>query len=233
MVDDDADVREVVTDCLEEGGYQVKSVGEGRDVVNLIASENINLVIIDLGLPDTDGLILTREIRANFQVGLIILSGRTGSVEKTIGLEIGADDYVEKPFDPRELLARVRSVLRRQENAVGEGIADSPTAGLMFEGWTLNPDAMTVTNPEGAMPTFKSSEFTLLQAFLEHPNRVLTRDQLLDFVHGKDSPAYDRSIDVLINRVRKLIEINPKEPLIIKTVRNHGYMFASKVTKQT
>lgn len=240
VVDDDPDVREVVEDCLEGDGYDVAPVSTATEAMKTLDDGDIDLAIVDLGLPDQDGLSLTREIKSRSGIGIIILSGRSDTTERVIGLEVGADDYVTKPFDPRELLARVRSLLRRLEPRDGAGapaaggVADGTDLGAetyVFEGWSLNPATMKVVAPDGSEPRLSSSEFGLLQAFVEHPNRVLSRDQLLDMTRGNDMPAFDRSIDVQITRLRKKIELDPKNPAFIKTVRNRGYLFAAKVTK--
>jgi two-component system, OmpR family, response regulator len=230
VVDDDPDVRDIVERCLVDAGYKVWTCGEGGTVLDLIQEHNINLAIVDLMLPDTDGLTLTRSLKEHSTIGVIILSGRGDTTEKIIGLEIGADDYLAKPFEPRELLARVRSVLRRlvQPSPTASSVE---TSAFSFEGWNLDISARTLTSPEGGPIELSSGEFNLLKAFVEHPNRVLSRDQLLDFTHANDTPAFDRSVDVRVGRVRKKIEPDPQNPQYIKTIRNSGYMFAANVTR--
>ncbi|MBT3305519.1 MAG: response regulator [Alphaproteobacteria bacterium] len=230
VVDDDPDVRDIVERCLVDAGYKVWTCGEGGTVLDLIQEHNINLAIVDLMLPDTDGLTLTRSLKEHSTIGVIILSGRGDTTEKIIGLEIGADDYLAKPFEPRELLARVRSVLRRlvQPSPTASSVE---TSAFSFEGWNLDISARTLTSPEGGPIELSSGEFNLLKAFVEHPNRVLSRDQLLDFTHANDTPAFDRSVDVGVGRVRKKIEPDPQNPQYIKTIRNSGYMFAANVTR--
>ena len=229
VVDDDPDVRDTLERCLTDAGYRVWTHADGSGAYDTVADEGIDLAVIDLVLPDMDGLMLTRKLKEHYAVGVVILSGRGETTEKIIGLEVGADDYLAKPFEPRELLARVRSVLRRLCQSVPEG-STAPTV-FVFENWQLDVTARTLTSPAGEPVELSSGEFYLLQAFIEHPNRVLSRDQLLDFIHTTDSPAFNRSIDVRVGRVRKKIENDPQNPQFIKTIRNGGYMFAAKVAR--
>ncbi len=230
VVDDDPDVRDIVERCLSDAGYQVWTHEDGSKVFDAVSEHGIDLAVIDLVLPDTDGLMLTRKLKEHSDIGVVILSGRGETTEKIIGLEVGADDYLSKPFEPRELLARVRSVLRR----LGQDPAAEASAEMMtftFEGWCLDVTARTLTSPNDEPVELSSGEFNLLKAFLEHPNRVLSRDQLLDFTHANDTPAFDRSVDVRVGRVRKKIEVDHQNPQFIKTIRNGGYMFAGKVVR--
>lgn len=227
IVDDEPDICEIVDMVLSDVGYDVSVLTEGAEVVDHVRQNAIDLVVLDLELPDADGLSLTRTLKERTDVSVIILSGRGETTEKIIGLEIGADDYMGKPFEPRELLARVRSVLRRRES-LADGDAEE-TSNLIFEGWKLDVMVRTLTSPAGNPISMSSGEFSLLKAFVEHPNRVLSRDQLLDYTHDLDTPAFDRSVDVQIARLRKKIEPDPQNPSFIKTVRNAGYIFAAKV----
>ncbi len=229
VIDDDPDVRDIVERCLTDAGYQVWLLEDGSKVFNTISENDIDLAIVDLVLPDTDGLMLTRRIKEHSNIGVVILSGRGDTTEKIIGLEVGADDYLSKPFEPRELLARVRSVLRRIGQETPEGAIEVTV--FTFDGWRLDVTARTLTSPKGEPVELSSGEFNLLKAFVEHPNRVLSRDQLLDYTHANDTPAFDRSVDVRVGRVRKKIEIDPQNPKFIKTIRNGGYMFAAKIAR--
>lgn len=225
VVDDDPDVRDIVERCLSDAGYQVWTHEDGSQVFDAVSEHGIDLV-----LPDTDGLMLTRKLKEHSDIGVVILSGRSETTEKIIGLEVGADDYLSKPFEPRELLARVRSVLRRLgQDPAAESSAE--TTIFSFEGWRLEVSARTLTSPKDEPVELSSGEFNLLKAFVEHPNRVLSRDQLLDYTHANDTPAFDRSVDVRVGRVRKKIEADHQNPQFIKTIRNGGYMFAAKVTR--
>lgn len=233
VVDDDPAVRAVVAHCLEDAGYQVTAVPDGERCTELAAVEDVRLAVLDVGLPGIDGLSLTRELRVLTDIGIIILSGRSEATDRIIGLEIGADDYLTKPFEPRELLARVRSVLRRLPvRAAAKGPAAQMVAGPIyrFGRWVLDPARRSVTSEAGEPATLTSGEFDLLEIFVEHPNRVLSRNQLMDYLHGTQTPAFDRSIDVRIRRLRQKIEDDPNVPKLIKTIRHAGYMFAGVVS---
>lgn len=230
VVDDEPDICEIVSMMLEESGYSVLTMGTGEGVVEKVLDEKVDLVVLNVGLPEVDGLTLTRALKERSDVGVIIVSGRGETTEKIIGLEIGADDYMGKPFEPRELLARVRSVLRRLEASATEA-ADGAGGTYRFEGWELDVLVRSLTDPDGNPVSLSSGEFSLLRAFAEHPNRVLSRDQLLDYTHGMDTPAFDRSVDVQIARLRKKVEPDAQKPSFIKTVRNAGYIFSVKVER--
>lgn len=242
IVEDDPIVADVVMACLEDAEFKTSVTDSGQAALNIISDTDIDLCIVDLGLPDMDGLSLTREIKSRSNIGIVILSGRGETTERIIGLEVGADDYLGKPFEPRELLARVRSVIRRTQTTqptkeeVTQETNIQPDQNFKaeaydFDGWKVNVSSLEIIGPNGTQPHLSSTEFTLLQAFMDHPNRVLSRDQLLDLVHGDNTPAFDRSIDVQITRLRKKIEEDPKTPKFIKTVRNRGYIFTAKVTR--
>ncbi|NQW01691.1 MAG: response regulator transcription factor [Rhodospirillales bacterium] len=227
IVDDEPDICEIVEMVLGDAGYIVSILSSGANVVDHVREHAIDLVVLDLGLPDVDGLSLTRTLKERSDVSVVILSGRGETTEKIIGLEIGADDYMGKPFEPRELLARVRSVLRRKSGAK-EPVAESHKS-LSFDGWKLDLMVRALAAPDGTPVSMSSGEFNLLRAFASHPNRVMSRDQLLNYTHDLDSPAYDRSVDVQIARLRKKIEPDPQNPTYIKTIRNAGYIFTAKV----
>lgn len=229
IVEDDLEIRRLIHRALTKASYSVDSVGMGRDVVSTVKKGLHDLVIVDLVLPDADGLELTRQIKAESSAAVIILSGLSDTVDRIIGLEAGADDYLPKPFDPRELLARVRSVLRRA--AAPSRSESSISTTFVFDRWQLNIAQRSLCELGGEPVELTSGEFELLQILVENAGRVLTRDQLLDKLHGIDTPAYDRSIDVRVGRLRKRIEENPQRPQIIKTVRNGGYMFSAKVSR--
>lgn len=227
IVDDEPDICYVVEMALSDAGYEVFTLTNGSEALASVKQNNIDLVVVDIGLPDIDGLTLTRTLKERTDVGVIILSGRGETTEKIIGLEIGADDYMGKPFEPRELLARVRSVLRRRLKAPSK--TSEGQENLIFDGWNLDLMVRTLTSPKGEVVPMSSGEFNLLKAFVSHPNRVLSRDQLLDYTHDMDTPAFDRSVDVQIARLRKKIEPDAKKPSYIKTIRNAGYLFTAKV----
>ncbi len=233
VVDDDPAIRAIVAHCLEDAGYRVTTLGDGERGPRVVAEEGIHLAVLDVGLPGIDGLTLTRQLRVLTDIGIIILSGRDAITEKIIGLEVGADDYLAKPFEPRELLARVRSVLRRLPRAEHGMRSNTPAARPLyrFAGWTLDLARRSVTFEDGQAADLTSGEFDLLEVFAEHPNRVLSRNQLMDYLHGNRTPAFDRSIDVRIRRLRQKIEADPNSPALIKTVRHAGYMFTAVVCR--
>lgn len=229
IVEDDQAVRELVKDMLEEGGLSVFCAGDGAAGLALLHSQAPDVVILDLGLPDVEGLTLPRLFReANPGIGLIIMTGRSAPVERIVGLEIGADDYVCKPFEPRELLARVRSVLRR--SAAPTLVAPARNR-YRFCGFVLDVDGVSLAAPDNRPMPLSSSEFALLKAFVERPNRVLSRDQLIELTHVNDAPAFDRSVDVQVARLRKKIDIDPSAESMIKTMRNQGYLFSAQVER--
>ena len=229
VVEDDPAICELVKDMLEEGGLSVFCAGNGAAGLALLQSEEPDVVILDLGLPDVEGLTLSQLFReANPGIGLIILTGRSAPVERIVGLEIGADDYVCKPFEPRELLARVRSLLRR---AAAPALAPPTRHRYRFGGFVLDVDRVSLVAPDGRPMPLSSSEFALLRAFVERPNRVLSRDQLIELTHVNDAPAFDRSVDVQVARLRKKIDIDPSAESMVKTIRNQGYLFSAQVER--
>ncbi|WP_341910296.1 response regulator [Ferrovibrio terrae] len=235
IVDDDHRIRAMLARFLTDHGLKVSQASDGREMFSLCEAARIDVIVLDIMMPGEDGLSLCRRMRAQSAVPIILLTAMTGDTDRIIGLEIGADDYVVKPFNPRELLARIRAVTRRLSAAsinadTGTAAQRAMATAYEFGGWQLNASRRTLTSPAGALTDLTSGEFDLLLAFLEHPQRVLTRDQLLDLAHGRMSQAYDRSIDVQISRLRRKIEANPQDPAFIKTIRNEGYFFTATVT---
>ncbi len=229
IVEDDSDVRAILQRSLAADGYEVTAMASGAELEPVLANGPFDLVIIDLGLPDIDGLTLTRRIRASFDVGIIIVSGRGDLTDRVVGLELGADDYVTKPFEPREILARVRSVLRRSRRSTPVESARPLRRLLSFEGFVLDLDSRSLRDEDGHEVALTSGEYRMVEALVTHPNRVLSREQLMDLVHENDMPAYDRSIDVRVGRIRRKLADNSRSPRLIKTVRNGGYIFAGRV----
>ncbi len=229
IVDDDHRIRAMLTRFLSDHGLKVSQASDGKQMFALCENARIDVIVLDIMMPGEDGLSLCRRMRAQSPVPIILLTAMSADTDRIIGLEIGADDYVVKPFNPRELLARIRAVTRRL--GATSIMTERPAAAVYeFGGWQLNASRRTLTSPAGALTDLTSGEFDLLLAFAEHPQRVLTRDQLLDLAHGRVSQVFDRSIDVQVSRLRRKIELDPQDPVFIKTIRNEGYFFTAPVT---
>ncbi|MGZ5141514.1 MAG: response regulator, partial [Burkholderiales bacterium] len=209
---------------------RVSLAGDGREMDEAIQSGRIDLIVLDVMLPGEDGLSLCRRLRASSRVPVVMLTAKGDDVDRIVGLEMGADDYLSKPFNPRELLARIRAVLRRSSLAANSS-REVAVRTLMFQDWRLDCVARTLTNPRGSLVTLTSAEFDLLQSLCERSGRVLSRDQLLDLTQGRIAGAFERSVDVLISRVRRKIERDPHHPEFIKTVRSGGYVFTPDVER--
>jgi two-component system OmpR family response regulator len=207
----------------------VAAAEDGAAMREALGAGSFDLVILDLMLPGEDGLALCRELRAHSRIPILMLTARGDELDRIIGLEMGADDYLPKPFEPRELLARIRSVLRRS-HAMPPSSQVENVQQMKFSGWTLDLTARHLVNPQGVIIMLSGAEFRLLRVFLEHPNRVLNRDQLLNLTQGRDADPFDRSIDIQISRLRQKLGEDARMPQIIKTVRNGGYVLAGQVT---
>lgn len=225
VVDDDLEIRRMLQDYLQHNGYRVTVAEDGKSMWRALESETIDLVVLDLMLPGEDGLNLCRKLRAGSALPVIMLTALGGDTERIIGLELGADDYLSKPFNPRELLARIRSVLRRS----GGDIDDAES--VRFAGWTLDRRARHLVSPDGVVVNLSSGEYRLLEVFIEHANRVLSRDQLMDMIQGRDWGPFDRSIDVQVSRLRRRLRDDAREAELIKTVRGEGYVFTARVSR--
>jgi len=229
MVDDDPGIRDVVSDFLGRHGYQVETAADGSQMEQILSRGHTDLIVLDVMLPGEDGLAICRRLTGSEGPPVIMLSAMGEETDRIIGLELGADDYLAKPCNPRELLARIRAVLRRRTERPG---ADGPIgATCEFSGWRLDLVRRELRSPQGVVVNLSSGEFSMLRAFVERPQRVLTRDRLLDLARGPDTEAYDRAIDVQISRLRKKLDDGTGAPELIRTVRNEGYMFTAKVTK--
>jgi two-component system OmpR family response regulator len=228
VVDDEPGIRELLQTYLTQQGFNTHAVADGISLRKAMSTLSIDLVIVDLILPGEDGLSLTRYLREHWDVAIIILTGKGDTIDRIVGLEIGADDYIAKPFDLRELLARIKSVLRRVKSP---GSKKDPTSAktLCFAGWQLNLTSRLLVSPQGKEVSLTTGEFDLLSVLAQHPNRVLSRDVLLDFTRNREAVPFDRSIDVQIGRLRRKIEEDPEHPLIIKTVRGAGYVFTQTI----
>lgn len=230
VVDDDPEIRQLLGAYLEKNGYRVTAVGDGREMWQALDQSRVDLIVLDLMLPGTDGLDLCRTLRARSRVPVIMLTARGDEMDRVLGLEMGADDYVPKPFSARELLARIKVVLRRVHELPPDSQEENP-GRFEFSGWELDPITQHLTAPDGLVTPLSRAEFQLLHVLISHPNRVLNRDQLLDLTQGREAGPFDRSIDVLIGRLRKHLDDDAKQPVFIKTVRGRGYMFSGKVSK--
>jgi two-component system OmpR family response regulator len=233
IVDDDPELRELLRGYLGGNGYDVDAAEDGAAMRSRIAAAAPDLVILDLMLPGEDGLALCRELRAasaTSSLPILMLTARGEDTDRIVGLEMGADDYLPKPFNPRELLARIRSILRRAgENAARE----APSRAFAFAGWTLDLGARHLVGADGVVVPISNGEFKLLRAFAENPFRVLTRDQLMDVLAGREAGPFDRSVDVMVHRLRRRLDDDAREPQLIKTVRSEGYMLAADVERKT
>jgi two-component system OmpR family response regulator len=226
-VEDDVDIARMLTDVLEQNGFKPSFVGSATEMDTVLTREDIDLVVLDIMLPGEDGLSICRRLRATSSIPIILLTARGEDIDRIIGLEIGADDYISKPFNSRELVARIRALLRRAETM--PGFVRYRTRPLVFAGWRIDPTVRELHDPEGIRIALTSVEFDLLLAFCRNPGRVLSRDQLIELIHGGHTGPIERSIDVHISRIRQKIEADPRDPLMIKTIRLGGYMFTPAV----
>ena len=223
VVDDEEMVRETVQEYLLRNGYAVSQADGGAALRALMTERAVDLVILDVNMPGEDGISIARDLRQRGRLGIIMLTANSDSVDRVVGLEVGADDYIPNPFEPRELLARVRAVLRRV--APGEDSAATMGDEVRIGRCVLNLESRSLYAADGSAVPITAMEFDLLEAFARNPNRVLSRDRLLDLAHHKDSDGFDRSIDTRITRLRKKVEVDPTTPQAIKTVRGAGYLF--------
>ena len=245
VLDDEVDITQLLASYLRGHGYRVTPLHNGRSLMQMMPVDPPALVLLDLGLPGEDGFLIARQLREHWRCGLVIVTGRGDSVDKVVGLEVGADDYVTKPFDLRELLARIKAVLRRlapedvpgnahgevHGSAHGQDLAPpgAPRGKLRFAGWALDTGARSLTNPQGVDVALTSGEFDLLLAFAQHAGRVLSRDFLLEQTRRREAGPFDRTIDVQVGRLRKKLEANADVPQIIKSVRGAGYILVPPV----
>jgi len=230
VVDDHAEIGELVERFLDDHGYRVSTSPNGKGMKKVLTNAAIDLIVLDLMMPGEDGLTLCRNLRAESDIPVIMLTAMGEETDRIIGLEMGADDYLVKPFNPRELLARIKAVLRRTDSAQERSPREAPER-LNFLGWTLLPGPRELIDPEQTLVPLSTAEFALLMAFAVRPGRVLSRDQLLDLARGRDTRAFDRAIDTLVSRLRRKLGDQPRNPQIIKTVRGGGYLFAPAVEK--
>ena len=228
LVEDDREISNLVARYLRANECRVSLAGDGREMDKILSDASVDLVVLDLMLPGEDGLSLCKRLRNSSSIPILMLTAKSEEIDRIIGLELGADDYLAKPFNPRELLARIRAILRR---ATVEAASDSDPRRLHFVGWTLDASLRQVLSPEGARIAITGAEFDLLHALCLRPGRVLSRDQLLDLTQGRAAGPFERSIDVLISRIRQKIERDSRNPEIIRTIRSGGYLFTPEVTR--
>jgi two-component system OmpR family response regulator len=230
VVDDHREIRDLVSRFMSKHGFRVTVARDGAEMRKVLKSSAIDLVVLDLMLPGEDGLTLCRELRARSNIPIVMLTAMGEETDRIVGLEMGADDYLPKPFNPRELLARVKAVLRRAESLPDKG--RPPDAKVVrFGEWTFDTAKRELKGADGVVVPLSTGEYTLLMTFVEHPQRVLNRDQLLDLTHGRAATPFDRSIDTQVSRLRRKIEKDPKDPEIIKTVWGGGYVFTPSVER--
>ena len=228
VVDDDREIRRLTEEYLAQAGYRVSTAPDGKAMRRVMEQHRIDLVVLDLMLPGEDGLVLCRELRARSNLPILMLTARGAEVDRIVGLEMGADDYLAKPFNPRELLARIRSVLRRA-HALPPNLVPEDVRTFRFAGWRLNVAERQLVAADGLVVPLSGAEFRLLRVLLEHPQRVISRDQIMELTQGREALALDRSIDVLIGRLRRRLQDDGKEPRLVKTVRGEGYVLAAQV----
>jgi two-component system OmpR family response regulator len=232
VVDDDPEIRELLGTYLERNGYRAYAVADGRQMRAHLETHTTDLIVLDLMLPGEDGLVLCRDLRAHSRIPIIMLTARGDELDRILGLEMGADDYLPKPFNPRELLARIRVVLRRCAEANFDN-PESDAHQFKFAGWALDTVARHLLSPDGVVVALSNGEYRLLHALVTHPNRVLSRDRLMDLLHGREAMPFDRSIDVQIGRLRKKLGDTAQNPTLIRTIRGEGYILSAQVRRDT
>lgn len=228
IVDDDKGIRDLIGQFLSQHNFQISLAPNGEAMRAALDKHSIDLIILDIMMPGEDGLFLCRQLRSSSSIPIIMLTAISEDIDRILGLEMGADDYLSKPFNPRELLARVKAILRRSKVGTED---QSSHAIYQFCGWTLDRTARRLTDPEGIEITLSGGEYTLLIAFLERPQQVLSRDYLLDLTKNRSAGPFDRAIDIQISRLRQKIEPDSKSPTFIKTIRGGGYVLAAAVTR--
>ena len=231
IVDDDPEIRRLLVDYLARNSFDAYAARDGREMWQMLERHVVDLVVLDLMLPDTDGLTLCRDLRAKGNLPVLMLTARGEETDRIVGIEMGADDYLVKPFNPRELLARIKSILRRTR-ALPPNLRPEAARCLHFAGWCLDTAARLLTAPDGVAIPLSGGEYRLLRILLDHPIRVLTRDQLCELIHGREAGPFDRAIDVQVSRLRQRLRDDSREPQLVNTVRGEGYVLAASVERR-
>ena len=232
IVDDDAEIRSLLVAYLQKSGLKATAVADGKGMWQALDAVRVDLIVLDLMLPGDDGLTLCRKLRAKSEVPVIMLTARGEETDRIVGLEMGADDYLPKPFSPRELLARIKVILRRARS-LPENLRPEDARHIRFADWTLDTAHRHLVSAAGVVTPLSGAEYRLLRIFLSHPNRVLNRDQLVDLTQGREADPLDRSIDVQVSRLRSRLGDDPRDPRLIKTVRGEGYVLSVPVAGQS
>jgi two-component system OmpR family response regulator len=230
IVEDDRDIGLLVAKYLKSNEMRVSIAENGRAMDRILADTRISLIVLDRMLPGEDGLSICRRLRATSDVPIIILTAQADEIERIVGLEMGADDYLGKPFNPRELLARIRAVLRRRDDLAGA--APGPKRTYRFAGWMLDGAVRRLFDPQGTRVELTGAEFEVLLVFCERPGRALSRDQIIDLTQGREASPSERSVDILISRLRRKLERDPRDPAMLQTIRSSGYLFSPEVTSE-
>jgi two-component system, OmpR family, response regulator len=232
IVDDHREIRDLVSRALTKEGFRISSAADGRAMTKVLANSRIDLILLDLMLPGEDGLSLCRTLRSESNIPIIMLTAKGDEIDRVIGLEMGADDYLPKPFGSRELIARIKAVLRRSRDKAAQPNVDRRPKRYRFDRWQLDTSTRELLRNDGVTVPLSTGEYDLLIAMVERPQHVLSRDQLLDLARGRAANAIDRSIDTQVSRLRKKLELDPTDPKIIKTVWGGGYTFTPAVTHE-
>jgi two-component system, OmpR family, response regulator len=230
LVDDDREIRSLLREYLEKNGYRATAAADGKGMRRALEQTHVDLIVLDLMLPGEDGLSLCRELRTKSQIPILMLTALAEEVDRIVGLEVGADDYLAKPFSPRELLGRIKAILRRTTQIPREAAPDA-VPGYRFGDWQLDMTTRTLTHADGSSVALNGAEFRLLSVLLAHPKRVLSRAQLMEVLRGRDMDPFDRSIDVRISRLRQTLRDEARSPTIIKTVYGEGYLIGVPIER--
>jgi two-component system OmpR family response regulator len=230
IVEDDRDIGLLIAKYLKSNEMRVSLAENARAMDRILADTRISLIVLDRMLPGEDGLSICRRLRAGSDIPIIILTAQSDEIERILGLEMGADDYLGKPFNPRELLARIRAVLRRRDDALS--VATGPRRSYKFAGWSLDGPMRRLYDPQGTRVELTGAEFEMLLVFCERPGRTLSRDQIIDLTQGREASPSERSVDILVSRLRRKLERDPKDPELLQTIRSSGYLFSPEVSSE-